>query len=297
MIIVCLAGGLGNQMFQYAFGRRLAHDRGCRLKLDAESGFAGDPYGRAFALGDFQIQAEFAAREEIPRFMRSGRVLRRATMLWQSFLPQPWRSILVEKEYFVFDPTALNVRQPAYVVGYWQNEAYFKPVEDLIREDFVPRQELHPKARALMQEMESCASVSVHIRRLHGVAANGKPIPSHVSLHGVCSPEYFHQAIAKIESLVPNPRHFIFSDDAEWCRHNMVVPSGRVVAAEVEVSDVDELLLMASCRHHIISNSTFSWWGAWLGRNPGKVVVAPARWHQSGNPHTGELIPAEWFAL
>lgn len=297
MIIVRLMGGLGNQMFQYALGRRLAHDRGCALKLDAESGFAGDPYRRQYALDAFRIQEEFAAREEIPRFMRSGRVCRRVTTLFQSFLPQNRRSIITEKEHFVFDPTVLNIKRSAYVVGYWQNEAYFKSIESIIRDEFAPRRELSASVRALMREMAECASVSVHVRRLHGVAADGKPIPDHVLLHGACSPEYFDRAISKIESLVSNPRYFIFSDDVEWCKRNMSVQPGRIVAAEIEVSDVDEFFLMASCQHHIISNSTFSWWSAWLGPNRNKVVIAPALWHQSGNLRTQELLPADWFTV
>lgn len=285
-------------MFQYACARNLAHQYHLPLKLDVVSGFAVDPYKRRYALAGFCVQEQFATLDELPLYARKNvRGLGRATLLFQSLLPKRWRSIIAEKEQFVFDPPVLGTQRSVYIVGYWQNEEYFKPIESLLRKEFTPRYELAPGVQALMHEMAASNSVSIHVRQLHGIAADGQQIPQGLARHGACSLQYYEQAIARIGSLVPNPQLFIFSDNVEWCKSHTGSWGGRIVATEVEASDTDELLLMASCQHHIVSNSTFGWWGAWLNPNPAKTVIAPNRWLRSREFASRNLLPQGWIGL
>lgn len=297
-VIVRLFGGLGNQMFQYAFARNLAYQHHLPLKLDVVSGFAVDPYKRQYALDIFCIQEHFATPGELPFFARkSMRGLERATLLFQSLLPKRWRSIIADKDPYAFDAPILGTQRSVYVTGYWQNEKYFKPIESLLRKEFSPRCELTPGVKALMREMTAEDSVSIHIRQLHGIAADGRSIPQGVARHGACSSQYYERAIARIRSLVRNPQIFIFSDSVEWCKPHADSWGGRIVATEVEASDTDELFLMASCQHHVVSNSTFSWWGAWLNPSPTKIVIAPNRWLRSSEFASQNLLSQGWIGL
>lgn len=295
MIIVRLWGGLGNQMFQYAAARRLAHVNGDRLKLDV-SWFGRQAQGdtpRRYELGVFDILEEFASSAETARLR--GPDIRR----WPRFLKRlaaplgiPRRTYVGEKHYH-FDPQILELRGDVYLDGYWQSGKYFQDAADVIREEFTLKSQPTESNARLLEEIADCDSVSVHFRRGDYVTN-----PSAAAYHGVASLDYYAAAMSEVRRRVPESRFFLFSDEPEWVKQNFKTD---LPLTYVEGNGPDrggeDLRLMSACRHHIVANSSFSWWGAWLGGNREKVVVAPQRWFMAGDNDTKDLIPEEWLKI
>jgi hypothetical protein len=283
MIVVRLLGGLGNQLFQYAAGRRLARARKCELKLDVT---AFDEYRlRTYRLGNFSIAEKFATPEEIGSLRARG--IRRA-MLRVSPRLGP-RAHALERS-FRFDPSVLERSAPAYLDGYWQSPKYFQDVDPIIRADLKARLPAEGENARLLQEIGSVSSVAVHVRR-GDYAAD----PRTRMVHGVLPPGYYEDAIAYLKGKVKEPRYFVFSDDTTWARKNLRLDGpATFVAHNGPDADHEDLRLMAACRHHVIANSTFSWWGAWLGKRPGQIVVGPRRWFNADDDRARDLWPDGW---
>jgi hypothetical protein len=185
----------------------------------------------------------------------------------------------------------------AYYFGYWQNEAYFLPIQDIVRQEFTLRTSPSESVMTLMDEITRCRSVSLHVRRYNDIGADGRVILKAQNHHGVCDIEYFHQALDVI-GREPGTVCYIFSDDPAWARMNLKPSvSCQYMADLCRCSDAEEMALMASCQHHVIANSSFGWWGAWLGRNPKKVVVAPKIWMRSIPESAVDICPRTWIRL
>jgi hypothetical protein len=291
-------GGLGNQMFQYALGLRLARELRSPVRFDTVNGFRGDVYGRKFALGEFNAQAEPARPDEIPAGMSwRGPWLRIAKAIW-STVPATGRRVVLDKDPFRFDEAALAPgAQGPYYFGYWQNEGYFSPVADSLRRDFTLRASPPAAASALMAEMAGCRSVSVHVRRKLGFDARGRPIRKARQFHGECGADYYARAIEAVGT-GPGTVCYVFSDDPHWAKANLRLPAAcRYVSDVCPCSDGAEIVLMASCNHHVVANSSFSWWGAWLGANPGKIVIAPEHWLRGSPAEEGGVCPPQWLRV
>lgn len=291
MIIIKLKGGLGNQLFQYALGRALSSKSGMALKLDV-SGFKQDVL-RSYRLQHLCVEAELADEREIealnpPKSCYVAWLSRRCKWAFQSFYHRSY----VKERGFPFDPEILEIRQPVYLNGYWQSEKYFGSLRSTLLEELRPTAPFSPENAALAAEMRACESVSLHIRR-GDYAAN----PEALKVHGVVPLDYYRAAAAKMAEGLKRPRFFIFSDDMEWVRENLDVGHPlRFVGADRRNADYEDLHLMSQCRHQIIANSSFSWWGAWLNRNPDKIVVAPKGWF-AAPIDTRDLIPEAWLQL
>lgn len=288
MVITNLIGGLGNQLFQYALGRALSLSNDAPLKLDI-SGFESYKL-RRYSLSHFNVVAETATAEELERSRRAGasRLFRLASRL--GVLPDSLRFNTVVERGFQFQPEVLGVRGNVYLDGYWQSEKYFKHIEDVIRTDFTLRSEPDPVGAKLSEVIASSNSVSIHVRR-GDYATN----PEITKIHGLCSPEYYRAAIDELTKTVTAPHFFVFSDDPDWCRENLRTQHAvTFVSDNKSLKDYEELWLMSLCKHHVIANSSFSWWGAWLGRHPGKMVFAPEPWFQTRERDTRDLIPEGW---
>jgi hypothetical protein len=297
MIIVKLMGGLGNQMFQYAVARRLAWRHETRLKLDL-SFLEGDQTGntqRKPVLSHLCISAERASHWEVANITGSGRNILESTAvkLFQKSALAKLRPSVCREKHIHFDPIVLTLPDNSYLDGYWQSEKYFRDIEDIIREEFTVNYPLAGENLELAEIIQVTNSVSVHVRRGDYVAS-----PNVNAFHGVCSADYYQDAVMEIASLIPVPNFFIFSDDAGWVKEHLKLPYPVTV---VENNGPDEayedLRLMSLCRHHIIANSSLSWWGAWLSLHPGKIVIAPKRWFNDPSINTGDLIPLGWLRL
>ena len=276
MIIIQLKGGLGNQMFQYALYTELKH-RGKEVKIDDVSGFVDDKL-RVPVLDRFGVEYERATRDEVIAITDSkmdifSRIRRKLTGR---------KTYRIDEMEGIFDPSIFETEN-AYLVGYWQSEKYFSSPEviEQIQDTFGkrPQEIMHDSVSwSTLQQIECCESVSIHVRRTDYVDAE------HIMIHNLCSEKYYKNAISKIRGQHPNAVFFIFTDDKEWCKEHFKGPKFITVELqEGEYTDVADMLLMSRCKHHIIANSSFSWWSAWLNDSPEKLVIAPSKWINNKN--------------
>lgn len=279
-------------MFQYATGRAVAHRLGVQLLLDV-SDFAHYDL-RRYELDEWAIQARVASPEELAR---TGVLARPPS--WLSRLGRALgfgRPLNCFKESsFGYDHNILRVAAPVYLEGYWQSDRYFSDVADLLRREFVlkgPVEGANRRIAALIREAD-VHSVSSHIRRGDYVSN-----PQTAHYHGVCPLDYYRAAADYMAERVSNPQFFVFSDDLAWVSENFKM---RHAMTLVDVNGPDrgvwDMALMMSCRHHVIANSSFSWWGAWLNPHADKIVVAPRRWFSGASHDTRDLIPVSWVRL
>jgi hypothetical protein len=176
------------------------------------------------------------------------------------------------------------------LAGYWQSERYFSDIGDVIRQDFTLVAPMVPRRLEIRRRIRDCNAVSVHVRR--GDYASD---PAISQSHGTCPPEWYHQTMTRMAGAIENPTFVVFSDDPAWARANLP-PSRPMIFVDPgrDGRDAEDIRLMSDCRHHIIANSTFSWWGAWLNPRPDKKVIAPARWFNRAQHDTRDLIPPGW---
>ena len=287
MIVVKLKGGLGNQLFQYAVGRHLAEIHRTVLKMDIS--FFDTYELHAYSIGPFNIQENFASAKEIRQltFEKQGildRIVRRALRKTKERAPT-----YVEERMFRFDPEILNLPDGVYLNGYWQSEKFFADIAGIIRQEFVVKIPPGGKNKEFAETIASCESVSLHIRR------GSYLIYPYNQVHGTCSLDYYFRCVGCIAKAVKNPHFFIFSDDPGWVRDNLKLPyPTTLVDHNGADKDYEDLRLMTQCKCHIIANSTFSWWGAWLSQRGGKMVFAPQQWFAKSGTNTEDLIPTGW---
>lgn len=297
MVIVKLQGGLGNQMFQHAAGRSLSLRLGTPLKLDRwlmDNPVKGNTPWR-YALGALNIQEEFAGSRETVELSGQERTrLRKLTLRLRraAGLAPPRATVLLDTD-LRFHPEFHEVSGDVYLDGYWQSEKYFLGISETIRREFSLRRPLEGADREFAEAIAREDSVSIHVRRGDYVSN-----PAANRFHGLCSVEYYRRCMAIISEKVGAPRFVVFTDDPVWAREYMDVPHGTTfVDWDQPRNGSVDLELMRRCRHHVIANSSFSWWGAWLCENPGKLVLAPARWFNDPSKDTGDLIPESWVRV
>ncbi len=279
MIEVNLRGRLGNWLFQYAAGRVLAlrHDRPLRLNISGLLGWK-DPFGANVveSLGFFDIAATYTRIGGAPRRLLD-RLGSRALL---RFDEGAWG----------YDPAFEALGPRTALFGYFQSPRYWGALEPAIRAHLTVRVLPHePSFHDMLAAIRRCNAVSIHVRRRDYLREE---------LHNVCTDRYFDRAIGHMRLALQSPTFFVFSDDLRWCRERFagkdfilvdVATSSRAAAADI--------YLMSECRHHIISNSTFSWWGAWMNPRPDKIVITPDRWFNDEGMNAlamRDTVPAEW---
>lgn len=291
MITVRLMGGLGNQMFQYATGRALALRRGVPLRLDlgwfADQAPQDTPRGYeldVFALDEAVEKAVVPLPEPRTRLqlarVRLGEALGR-------------RSQVIRQRGTGFDPAVLDAPDGSHLVGYWQSERFFADAaETLRRRDFTARAPLSPSAAALRDEIAAVpGAVSLHVRRGDYVTN-----PHAERYHGVLGVDYYACAVDLVAERVADPRLFVFSDDPDWCAANLDLGLPATIIGDGEGRAAwEDLLLMSVCEHHVIANSSFSWWGAWLAPRDDAVVVAPQQWAQDTGTDFSAVYAQGWL--
>lgn len=291
MIIVKLQGGLGNQMFQYALGRSLSIKKNTSLALDISS-FNSDPL-RAYALEAFCAYQESAKSENIEKLSRFRRKSGKNNFFHNFFIAK-WHKYASEKQ-FHFDPDVFKVSRDSYLDGYWNTEKYFANIRSTILEDFKLKAPLIGKNAETAELILKNDSIAVHIRR--GDYANN---PTTRTTHGLMGQEYYSRALAYIGEKIKDPTLFIFSDDIPWVKANLPFPFKTIyVDWNDEKHAHEDLRLMSLCKHHVIANSTFSWWGAWLSQNPNKIVIGPKQWFNQVKKSidTRDILPGSWIKM
>jgi hypothetical protein len=291
MIITQVIGGLGNQMFQYAAGRALAEQHGVLLKLDISHFKAYRP--RTYQLNCFNIQERFANQLEIARMDWSATtgIFYRVFQVWRKMLPYQPRAAF--RENASYDPTIWDMPAQVYLYGYFQSERYFVHQAERIRREFTFRDAPSGLNQTLAQQIGSTQAVSLHIRRGDYIS---NPITR--QMHGVCSLDYYAECIRRIASQLSTPHFYIFSDEPTWANDNLHLKyPASFISHNSPAQAHEDLRLMSLCQHHIIANSSFSWWGAWLNPNPNKLVYAPARWFNDPNKDSQHIIPETWIKV
>lgn len=294
MIIVKLMGGMGNQLFQYALGRALSLRHNTEFKMDLsflhdhtspkEPGFVH----RNYDLDVFNVKEQFASAEEVARLKKRWFNNKKADLLLKGLLGI--KPTYFREPHFQFTPAVFSLGKDVYLDGYWQTEKYFIAYEAIIREDLTFRKPLSAGSAAMQQTINNCEAVCVHVRRSDFVTN---------PMHGAMGTDYFSRGAGIIAEKIANPHFFLFSDDIEWCEANLTFPFPvTFVSNEYAGEKVSEYLqLMSSCRHFLLSNSSFSWWAAWLSRHTDKQVVAPKKWFAQGNNILDDLLPPGWQSL
>lgn len=293
-VITRLMGGLGNQMFQYAAGRALSVRFGLELKLDIS--WYDDMSGctpRRFLLGIFPLSATFATEQECRRL-----IWREESCIAEVFRKISNRPKIHAATYFnepcALGTLTLNASKGAYLYGYWQSEEYFVAIADVVRKDFDFPALPSGASEDMLQAIESVPdSTAVHIRRgdyVWDATTN--------ATHGVCSQHYYSVALSLVASQARTPHLFLFSDDTEWVRGHFDTCGLSATVVDLHSSDAGhhDMHLMSRCKHHVIANSSFSWWGAWLSTKSG-FVCAPKRWFATSRKENISPIPDRWTAI
>jgi len=280
-VIAIIKGGLGNQLFIYSAARAFALDKGRLLFLDQERGYTHDKYERSYRLNRFPIHAETMPEEwrVAPTLKHPRHKLIRA---WNKFLPRNWRSYIAHRWHL--PPGQLLDLNPGRIRvtlnGYWSDEEYFVKHSGLIRKELAvppPKDERNLK---LGDEISSANTVFIHARR--------------VNYPTLISADYYREALKSLRQRLADPEFVVFSDDPAWTKENIDFGDSPVRWVEHNADDeLADLWLMTRCRHAVIANSSFSWWGAWLGGDvsSGRIIFAPE------NPKWG-IPPANgWFGI
>lgn len=291
MIIVDVIGGLGNQMFQYAAGRALSLKLRVPLKLDTRD-FSGYRLHQGFELNRlFNCNAEIATNSDLAQVLG----WQRAKLVQRVFRrPQlknlRYKSFEVEPHFYYWSDIN-QLEDNKYLYGYWQSEKYFIEFAENIREDFTFKLPFSDQNAELTEQISRVNAVSLHVRRGDYVS-NTKN-----SFIGVCSLEYYQKAIEHIKKQVDLPIFFVFSDDINWAKSNLVLDKTTTFVSHNKGSEsYNDMRLMSLCKHNIIANSSFSWWGAWLNANPEKIVIAPKQWF-ANSTDVSDLLPKGWIKL
>lgn len=290
-IIVRIKGGLGNQLFCYAAARRLALVNDAELVIDDVSGFARDlTYYRQYALDHFNIHCRKATpAERMEPFER----YRRGLTKWLSGRKPFSERRYLEQEGQDFDRRllSLQINGTVYLDGLWQSEDYFKDIENVIREDLQITPPTDTLNWQMAEQIRNSNSVALHVRWFDAIDGT--------TTHNISS-DYYRRAIARIEQKIERPCYFVFSDNLDAARTKLALSNKRTTFVFHNRGDENayaDLWLMKQCQHFIIANSTFSWWGAWLGElnNEHSVIQAPSS--NFKNTHQWDyvsLMPFRW---
>lgn len=296
MIVVQLRGGLGNQLFQYALGKNLADANKTTLTLDTSYLQSKLPLKKIatpmqYELSIFNIRAAISSNfiKSSPwlyPFAKAEYIVRE---LWHKN-----RYHIVQETQFNFDQTILKSSDNSFLIGNFQSESYFKNITQELRKDFTFLPALDKDNQEWMAKIKQKNSVSIHIRRgdYLSIAKNAQKFTS-------LSLEYYKNAISVIAAQISNPEFFVFSDDVQWVQQNLKLdfPTFFVTNNHTPTTAYLDMQLMSACKHHIIANSTFSWWGAWLNPNSDKIVITPKQWFTDTSINSKDICPIEWIKL
>lgn len=278
MIAIRLIGGLGNQMFQYAAARALAENNKTNVILDLSwfnQGFSAGTTPRhyelsCFSLDESTIKYNGTTREKLQRSLAKQ----------------------YTEPHFHYDEDFVKLPKNTILNGYFQSEKYFSFIREVLLQDFSWINKPEGKNKKLLEQIQKdSSSVSVHVRRGDYVSSENA-----AKFHGLTGVEYYKKAVALLEKKINAPSLYVFSDDPEWCKKNLKFKQQTTYISH-NTDGSEDMRLMKACRHNIIANSSFSWWGAWLNESPDKIVIAPKQWFSHLESNTKDVIPSLWLNL
>jgi len=282
-------------MFQYAAGRALANHHQTELKIDNSWFFSKEEKQtpRNYGLDVFRLPEKIASEAEIRKFTHPDArgIIGRLKARYRRGLPAH-RKLVYQEPHFHVDPHFFQSRKDVLIVGYWQSEHYFRSIAQQVRHTFCISPDSE-ESKMLVKKIKSGEAVSLHVRR--GDMVHN---PEVARVHGSCDMDYYREAVRRIAEKISQPEFFVFSDDPQWClEHLQLEYPVTVVSHNQGDAAWEDMQLMRMCKHHIIANSSFSWWGAWLNPNPEKMVIAPKRWFNEGSHDLRDLIPQAWLRI
>lgn len=270
-IIVQVCGGLGNQLFQYAFARAL-QEKGNRVYLAAVF-YTKYRTQRTYLLDNFYIKLKRAYWAE-----------KLIAPLADNDLPFKIRTSHIHEEMgMAYAPKLLDIEGNHYLIGLFQDERYFKSISAELKKEICPRKRIKI-SKELSYILKNENTASVHIRR-----------GDYKQTNNLLNISYYKKAVDLMESKIDNAFFCVFSDDLNWARrHFDFVKNAYFINQDRRLMDYEELMIMSRCRHHIIANSTFSWWGAWLNSSFDKIVIGPKNWILGSKVN---IMPDAWIRL
>lgn len=288
-IIIKIGGGLGNQLFQYALGRNLALTGNKEVKFDLS--WFNTYKERKYKLDHFNTVTEIGTKSEIKAVKKYGKKYGRLAFLHNRLFIDD--SIYIkQKDAADFDPKIFQINRSVYLDGIWHSEKYFKQIEDSVRKEVKLKNHPHEGFEEIAERMGRENSVSLHVRR-----GDYLTMSKAIKTMNVCSIEYYNEAVKIIASKVKNPIFFVFSDDINWAKENLKLNFPVFFVSNKVIPDYEELILMSKCKHNIIANSSFSWWGAWLNMNHNKIVILPKNWFKDKEKSTKDIAPNNWIKI
>jgi hypothetical protein len=291
-IVVRQVSGLGNQLFQYTAGRYFANRYGAQMSIvvDPSRNAVSHGYPRPFLLSHFSITAPFHELTVYDRLILTwrGRMKPAGTVLRSMLGTQAFTQEFTRRYTFLQDIPIQNGIRTVYLIGYWQAYRFADEIADELRTELRFREPARDKNLEVLQRIQQSTNpVSLHIRRGdYTLAAEGNialPI------------DYYNQGIRFFRDRLVDPTFFVFSDDINFAKANLPRDIRTVfIDHNASSSAHEDLRLMSNCRDHIVANSTFSWWGAWLNPRADKTVFAPRYWHLNSDSYYPDLLPPSW---
>jgi hypothetical protein len=277
-------------MFQAAAG--LALSRRLALPLFFDLSRFRNQADKAYALAGFDLDASLLPHDPVTPVNRAKKLVARMLGHRSPRLPTGWDGLVYKEPHFHYDPAFATLNGPVFLTGYFQSPRYFAGYEDGIRQAFDASTAVSQNAQSLANDIRKQTSLAVHVRR--GDMASD---PKMAAVHGTLGHDYYDAAIAHVRDEVPSVRLFFFSDDSEAAMSFAQRYQGEVLHGQ---SALDDLWLMAQCNHHVIANSSFSWWSAHLDPRPEGIRIAPKQWftpEELSSVHIGDLFPTNWVRI
>ena len=294
MIISKLIGGLGNQMFQFAAGHALAKRLNMQHRIDIIL------LNKYKSHNGYQLNQIFDSNFEIASYFELFGLLKLKTfsVVYESvdkvdpYLFKPKNRIFREYSHNFINEFK-NINSECYLSGYWQSTKYFEDVEQDLRKIFSFKNDLKGLNKSYEIEIKNTNSVCVHVRRGDYITNLNA-----AKFHGICEMDYYNNAIKLISNSIENPTYFIFSDDVEYVKSNFSYLKNYTIVHNNQGSEsYNDMRLMGMCKHHIIANSSFSWWGAWLAGWKEQIVIAPKIWFAGSDEPVRDIYKPEWILL
>ncbi len=290
---VSVYGGLGNQMWQYAFCTAI-NKKGKKARLSFST------FLYYYHHNGFDLARAFKLKLPFPYNWLSFFLLNGGALYKNKFSAGLFKrlvrwyqtksyTVYNEKKEFEFDSNVFQ-QKTAFFSGTWQSEIYFKDIKDIILQQFAFKIPTDNENKTLVEKINTCNAVSVHIRRGDYLSSLWKN-----SLVVIKDLAYYTRAMEHINQNVANPHYFLFSDDMEWLKENLQIPNCTYVDHNKGKNSYIDMYLMSMCKHNIIANSSFSWWGAWINKNENKIVIMPEKW-MNDNSCT-DIFPDEWVKM
>jgi hypothetical protein len=285
MIITEINGGLGNQLFQYAAGLSLAEKHQTQLKINVD--FKQADTSRTLGLSHFNIFLESATPEEIKHYSPTSILFKKIL----SYLPLALQKFYKERQ-FSYQPDFEKLGPNVYLKGYWQSERYFSTIATQVKDIFTLQPHFYSNILPLIEEIKQTESVSIHVRK------GDYLLHPYSDYYATLESAYYNNALAALQDNLPQLKLYVFTDDPKWVKENLALPIPYTLISGVQTTSMyEDFQAMLTCKYHIIANSSFSWWTAWLSARDGKKVVAPKEWFKNGPSDTADLIPKSWLIV